>query len=180
MLPMMACGWQYLKGNKPAVLEGNESLKMSLSEVTMYTDGACSGNPGPGGWAAVLIYGPHKKEITGYEVHSTNQRMELMAAIGGLEALTRPCKVALHSDSAYLINGFQQNWLAKWEKNGWLTAKKKPVENRDLWERLLALDSKHEISWIKVEGHADDELNNRCDYLAKEAIKRNHNQTDDK
>lgn len=113
-------------------LEGNEIETMGQSEVVIYTDGACSGNPGPGGWAAILLYGPHRKEVTGYEAYSTNQRMELLAAIGGLEALTRPCKVALHSDSAYLINAFERKWLANWQRNGWLNAKKKPVENPDL------------------------------------------------
>ncbi|NMB24935.1 MAG: ribonuclease HI [Firmicutes bacterium] len=149
---------------------------MGLPEVVIYTDGACSGNPGPGGWAAILIYGPHQKEVTGYEAYSTNQRMELMAAIGGLEALTRPCKVALHSDSAYLINAFQRNWLANWQRNGWLNAKKKPVENQDLWKRLIELTKEHKVHWVKVEGHADDELNNRCDYLAKEAIREHSEQ----
>ena len=144
---------------------------MSLPEVTLYTDGACSGNPGPGGWGAVLIYGPHQKEVTGHEAYSTNQRMELMAAIGGLEALTKPCSVALHSDSAYLINAFKQDWLTKWQRNGWLNVKKQPVENQDLWKRLIALTKKHQVRGIKVEGHSDNELNDRCDYLAKEAIK---------
>ncbi len=146
---------------------------MGLPEVIIYTDGACSGNPGPGGWAALLMYGPHKKELTGYEAHTTNQRMELMAAIGGLEALKRPCLVKLHSDSAYLVNAFQREWLDKWQRNGWLNVKKQPVENQDLWKRLLALTKEHQVHWVKVEGHSDDEFNERCDYLAKQAIKEN-------
>ncbi|MGI6566431.1 MAG: ribonuclease HI [Firmicutes bacterium] len=146
---------------------------MDLSEVVIYTDGACSGNPGPGGWAAVLIYGPHRKEVTGYEPATTNQRMELMAAIGALEALKRPCSVKLHSDSAYLINAFRQNWLGKWQRSGWLNSRKEPVENQDLWKRLLELTEIHRVQWVKVQGHADDELNNRCDYLARQAIMAN-------
>jgi ribonuclease HI len=146
---------------------------VGLPEVIIYTDGACSGNPGPGGWAALLMYGPHKKELTGYEAHTTNQRMELMAAIGGLEALKRPCLVKLHSDSAYLVNAFQREWLDKWQRNGWLNVKKQPVENQDLWKRLLALTKEHQVHWVKVEGHSDDEFNERCDYLAKQAIKEN-------
>ena len=146
---------------------------VSLPEVTIYTDGACSGNPGPGGWAALLRYGSHEKELAGYEAHTTNQRMELMAAIKGLEALKKPCSVQLHSDSAYLINAFHRKWLVKWQRNGWLNVKKQPVENQDLWKRLVTLTEKHQVRWVKVEGHSDDELNNRCDYLAKQAIKEN-------
>ena len=146
---------------------------VSLPEVTIYTDGACSGNPGPGGWAALLRYGSHEKELAGYEAHTANQRMELMAAIKGLEALKKPCSVQLHSDSAYLINAFHRKWLVKWQRNGWLNVKKQPVENQDLWKRLVTLTEKHQVRWVKVEGHSDDELNNRCDYLAKQAIKEN-------
>jgi ribonuclease HI len=141
-----------------------------LKEVEIYTDGACSGNPGPGGWGAVLIYGEHQREISGGESWTTNQRMELLAAIKALELLNQPCRVKLHSDSAYLINAFQQDWIGRWQANGWLTAKdKKPVENRDLWEALLEQARRHRIQWIKVKGHSDDELNNRCDQLARAA-----------
>ena len=143
-----------------------------MKEVIIYTDGACSGNPGPGGYGAILRYGEHEKEISGGEKNTTNQRMELMAAIVVLEQLKVPCRVKLHSDSAYLINAFKQNWFAKWLRNGWQNSKKEPVQNRDLWEKLWALAQKHEIEWIKVKGHADDDLNNRCDRLAKEAIPR--------
>jgi len=143
-----------------------------LPEVDIYTDGACLGNPGPGGWAAVLIYGEHKKEISGGEVMSTNQRMELRAAIEALGALKRPCSVRIHSDSAYLVNAFRLGWVDRWRTSGWKTQSKTDVENRDLWERLIELVSKHEVSWVKVKGHADDEINNRCDELARAEAKK--------
>lgn len=139
--------------------------------VSIYTDGACSGNPGPGGWAAILIYEGKAKEIWGNEPVTTNNRMELIAAIQGLKALKHPCRVRLYSDSAYLINAFNNNWLRKWKVNGWKTTRKEPVENQDLWQELLNLASIHEIAWIKVKGHADNEYNNRCDQLAVQAIK---------
>lgn len=141
------------------------------SEVVVYTDGACSGNPGAGGWAAVLQYGEHVKEISGGEAHTTNQRMELTAAVQALETLKRPCRVRVHSDSAYLINAFRQRWFDRWLRNGWRNAKGEPVENQDLWERLLELADKHRIEWVKVKGHSDVELNNRCDELARAAAK---------
>ncbi len=138
-------------------------------EVTIYTDGACSGNPGPGGYGAVLIYGKHAREISGGEPRTTNQRMELRAAIEALRALRQPCRVRLHSDSAYLVNCFLQRWYETWIRNGWKNRSKKPVENRDLWEELLRLAEIHEIEWVKVAGHAGDPLNERCDELAREA-----------
>ncbi|NLM46476.1 MAG: ribonuclease HI [Firmicutes bacterium] len=141
-----------------------------MKEVIIYTDGACAGNPGPGGYGAVLCYGGHVRELSGGEENTTNQRMELMAAIAALEQLKYPCRVKLHSDSAYLINAFRQNWFKKWRENGWLNSKKEPVQNRDLWERLLELAQRHSIEWIKVKGHASDPLNNRCDELARSAI----------
>lgn len=143
-----------------------------VKEVVIYTDGACSGNPGPGGWAAILRYGSHVKEISGGEEHTTNQRMELQAAIEGLKALKEPCKVKLHSDSAYLVNAFQQNWHLKWEKNGWKNSAGDPVANRELWQELIRLTKIHNVTFIKVKGHADDEWNNRCDRLAVAAIPR--------
>lgn len=146
--------------------------KRAKTHVDIYTDGACSGNPGPGGWGAVLLYGTHKKEISGGVPHSTNQRMELTAAIKGLEQLTRPCRVKLYSDSAYLINGFTKGWIENWQRNGWLNAKKEPVSNSDLWQALVELSHIHDIEWIKVKGHSDNEWNNRCDQLAREAIKK--------
>ncbi|MGE5551658.1 MAG: ribonuclease HI [Bacteroidota bacterium] len=142
-----------------------------MHEVTIYTDGACSGNPGPGGWAAILRIGPHEKELSGYEAATTNQRMELTAAVKALEALKYPCRVKLYSDSAYLVNAFRQDWLGRWEANGWRNAQKAPVENQDLWRQLIKLNRRHQIDWRKVAGHADDELNNRCDELARTAIK---------
>ncbi len=140
-----------------------------MTEVLIYTDGACSGNPGPGGWGALLLYGEQQKAMRGGEASTTNNRMELMAAIRGLEALTRPCQVKLYSDSAYLVNAFNQGWLKNWQRNGWKTAKKEPVINQDLWQRLLELSEAHTITWIKVKGHSDNEFNNICDRMAVEA-----------
>ncbi|MGH7897595.1 MAG: ribonuclease HI [Candidatus Binatia bacterium] len=142
---------------------------MSKPEVILYCDGACLGNPGPGGWGVVLRYGNHERELAGGEPLTTNQRMELRAAIEGLKALRRPCRVRLHSDSAYLINCFTQRWYETWEKNGWKNRGKKPVENRDLWEELTRLNRLQEIEWIKVRGHSGDPLNERCDELARQA-----------
>ena len=139
--------------------------------VTAYTDGACLGNPGAGGWACILLYGPHRKEMSGGEPHTTNQRMELRAAVEALQALKRPCRVTLYSDSAYLVNAFRQGWVVRWQANGWRNKSKEDVANRDLWERLIALTERHEVEWAKVKGHADDELNNRCDELARAAAK---------
>lgn len=143
---------------------------MTIKKVIIFTDGACSGNPGPGGWAAVLKYGQHVREISGFEQETTNQRMELTAAVEALSALREPCLADLYSDSAYLINAFEQNWFLRWEKNGWLNAKKKPVENRDLWIRLLELASVHQVKWIKIKGHSGHPGNERCDELARKAI----------
>lgn len=140
--------------------------------VTIYTDGACSGNPGPGGWGVVLMFGPHRKELSGYDAATTNNRMELLAAIRGLEALKQPCVVELYSDSAYLINAWEKGWLDGWQKRGWLTAQKKPVENQDLWKRLLELCAVHQVNWHKVKGHADNPWNNRCDELAVLEVKK--------
>ena len=140
-----------------------------MKEVIVYTDGACKGNPGAGGWAALLIYGEHEKEICGSEALTTNQRMELTAAIMGLGLLKEPCLVRLHSDSAYLINAFVQGWLQRWRQNGWQTKNKQPVENQDLWLELLKLADLHHIEWIKVKGHSTDIYNDRCDRLAQKA-----------
>jgi ribonuclease HI len=143
-----------------------------MKEVTIYTDGACSGNPGPGGWGAVLIYRNIRKEISGAEASTTNNRMELTAAVEALSRLKEPCRVKLHSDSAYLVNGLQQGWLDRWVRTGWRNSRGQPVENRDLWERLHELLNIHQVEFVKVKGHADDELNNHCDRLAREAIAR--------
>ena len=138
--------------------------------VTLYTDGACSGNPGAGGWGAILIYGEHRREFSGGEPQTTNNRMELTAVIEGLMKLKFPCRVDVYSDSAYTVNGFLQGWVYGWEKMGWKKADKKPVLNDDLWKQLLALTREHEVTFHKVKGHADNPLNNRCDGLARGAI----------
>lgn len=137
-----------------------------ISEVTIYTDGACSGNPGPGGWAAILMAGGAKKEMSGGERDTTNNRMELMAVIEGLKALKRPCKADIYSDSAYVVNAFEQNWIGKWVKNGWKNSAKAEVANSDLWKELIDLTALHDVTFHKVKGHADNEFNNRCDELA--------------
>ena len=142
-----------------------------MDQVTIYTDGACSHNPGPGGWGCVLIYGKHRKEASGSEPDTTNNRMELTAAIEALQMLKRKCSVDLYTDSAYLCNAFEKSWLDKWRTNGWKTANKHEVENRDLWERLDALCNTHEVRFHKVKGHSDNEENNKCDQLARNAIK---------
>lgn len=138
--------------------------------VVIYTDGACSGNPGPGGWGAVLISGGHERDIFGGEAHTTNNRMEMMAAIQALETLKRPCKVELHTDSQYLRQGITE-WLAGWKARGWKTADKKPVKNEDLWRRLDEARARHEVSWRWVKGHAGHPLNERADALAREGVK---------
>lgn len=146
-----------------------------MSEVIIYTDGACSGNPGPGGWGAVLLAKGQRREISGGEAGTTNQRMELTAAIQALNALKLPCKVKLHSDSAYLINAFKDRWYDRWLRNGWRNSKGAPVENQDLWRELLRLADIHQIEWVKVKGHADNVENNRCDELARNALQRLNN-----
>lgn len=140
--------------------------ELKLTKVTIYTDGACSGNPGPGGWGAILQASGAEKEMSGGEALTTNNRMELMAVISSLEALTRPCAVELYSDSAYVVNAFNQNWIAGWQRNGWKNSAKAEVANVDLWKRLLIQTEKHQVKFIKVKGHADNEFNNRCDRLA--------------
>ncbi len=142
-----------------------------MEEVTIYTDGACSGNPGPGGWGALLMYKGTKKEISGGKENTTNNVMELTAVIEGLKLLKYPCKVKLYSDSAYVVNGFNQKWIYGWIKNGWKNSSKEPVKNKELWQELYDLTKVHEVEFIKVKGHADNEFNNRCDELARKAIK---------
>ncbi len=146
---------------------------MNVKKITIYTDGACSGNPGPGGWGAILIYGSHKKELSGSEAATTNNRMELTAAIAALDALKEPCQVDLYTDSAYLCNSFTNGWIYNWQRNGWMTSKNQPVENRDLWEQLIAHARTHKIHWHKVKGHSDNQYNNQCDALARAAIRPN-------
>ena len=140
-------------------------------EVTIYTDGACSGNPGPGGWGAILMYRDKRREMSGFEPHTTNNRMELTGPIVALSALKEPCDVTLYSDSAYLINAFEKHWIEGWQRKNWIKSDKKPVENQDLWKEILRLCSIHTIRWVKVKGHADNPNNNRCDELATGAIK---------
>lgn len=142
-----------------------------MKKVSIYTDGACSGNPGPGGWAAVLIYGNHRMEISGFKDMTTNNEMELTAAVKALNKLKEKCKVNLYSDSAYLVNGFNKGWVEDWKSMGW-RRKKDPLKNRELWIELYALGEMHEIKWIKVKGHSDNEENNRCDELATGEIKK--------
>lgn len=144
---------------------------MSKPKVIIFTDGACSGNPGPGGWAALLEYNDKQKTISGGEAHTTNNRMEMRAAIEALDSLKKPCEVTIHSDSALLVNTFNNGWIYNWMKKGWKKADKKPVENRELWEELLKAMKPHDVSWVKVKGHADNEKNNLVDELAVAAIK---------
>jgi Ribonuclease HI len=143
-----------------------------MKEVVVYTDGACSGNPGPGGWGAILFYGSHRKEISGGEKSTTNNRMEIRAVIEALKLLKEPCRVTVYSDSAYVVNCFKQGWMKGWLRNGWKNSKGQTVENRDLWEILWGQMQIHNVDYVKVKGHSDNEWNNRCDELAREAIKR--------
>ncbi len=141
----------------------------ALSHVIIHTDGGAAPNPGPGGWAAILTFGDHEKELKGGEPNTTNNRMELMAAISALEALKRPCRVDLHTDSKYVQQGISQ-WIHGWKRNGWKTADKKPVKNGELWQRLEAAVAHHQVRWHWVKGHAGHELNERADQLVGEAI----------
>ncbi|CAN5474568.1 ribonuclease HI [soil metagenome] len=146
-----------------------------LPTVTVYTDGACSGNPGPGGWAAILLHragdSTRERELAGAEPQTTNNRMELRAVVEALAALTQPCTVLIHTDSAYVANAFTERWIDGWQRRGWMTAAKKPVKNRDLWEGLLREMERHEVKFIKVKGHAGDPLNERADQLAVSAMR---------
>jgi len=143
-----------------------------MKMVQIYTDGACSGNPGDGGWAAILKYGDREKEISGFCKDTTNNQMELMAAVEALKCLKEPCRVELFSDSAYLVNGFGQGWLNYWKTTGWINSSKEEVKNIELWKELDRLDNIHKVKWIKVKGHSDNEYNNRCDRLATGEIKK--------
>ena len=142
-----------------------------MKKVKIYTDGACSGNPGPGGWGAILFYEENKKEIFGNKKDTTNNIMELTAVIEALKLLKVECEVELYSDSAYVVNAFKQGWIYNWRKNNWKTSGKDDVKNRELWQELYDLTQKHKVKFIKVKGHSDNEFNNRCDYLATNAIK---------
>ena len=142
---------------------------MTLSKVEIYTDGACKGNPGPGGWGCILMSNGVEKELYGYEANTTNNRMELMAVIAALEALKKPCEVDLHADSQYVLKGIKE-WIHGWKVRGWKTADKKPVKNDDLWMRLDAATKPHKIKWHWVKGHAGHEMNERADQLANKGI----------
>lgn len=143
-----------------------------MKQVTLYTDGACSGNPGAGGYAAILKYGSSEKTISGGKQETTNNKMELKAVIEGLKALKEPCSVLVYSDSAYVVNAFSLGWLKGWIASGWKTADKKPVKNEELWRELVGLTSVHLVQFNKVKGHADDELNNRCDKMARGEVEK--------
>ena len=142
-----------------------------MDKVIIYTDGACSGDPGPGGWGSILMMGENRKEISGGKKDTTNNVMELTAVIEALKLLKRPCKVDLYSDSAYVVNAFLQNWILGWIKNGWKNSSKEEVKNKELWQELFSLTKIHDVTFHKVKGHADNEYNNRCDELARNAIK---------
>ena len=144
-----------------------------MEEVIIYTDGACSCNPGPGGWGAVLMLNNAKKEISGYVENTTNNAMEMTAIIEALSLLKRKCIVKVHSDSAYIVNAYNQQWIKKWKTNNWKTSGKDPVKNRELWEKLDSLIQEHEVTFVKVKGHSTDVWNNRCDELATGEIKKN-------
>lgn len=145
---------------------------IKAKNIVIYTDGACSGNPGPGGWGVVLLSGEHRKELSGAEPQTTNQRMELMAVVQALKALkVTGWEVEVHSDSAYLVNAFRHGWLDRWQTNGWRNSKKEPVANQDLWQELLSLTAQNRVTMNKVKGHAGHEHNERCDELARQAIK---------
>ena len=141
-----------------------------MQDVTIYTDGACSGNPGPGGWGAILMYNDYKKEISGGNNSTTNNIMEITAVIEALKILKNPCNVTVYSDSAYVVNCFNQNWIFNWIKKGWKTSGNEPVKNKELWQELYNLTKIHNVKFVKVKGHSDNEFNNRCDELARNAI----------
>jgi ribonuclease HI len=140
-----------------------------LEKVRMYTDGSCRGNPGPGGWAAILIYGKHKRQLSGHEDNTTNNRMELRAIIEGMRALKRSVRLEVTTDSQYVSKAVNHGWLSKWQQKGWQTSAKTPVKNKDLWEELLHLMKKHRVTFVWTKGHANDDLNNEVDALAQAA-----------
>ncbi|MEG0872687.1 MAG: ribonuclease HI [Clostridia bacterium] len=145
-------------------------MEGKLKKVDIYTDGACSGNPGPGGWGAVVIYNGVEKQISGGQKDTTNNKMEIMAVVKGLEILKESCNVKIYSDSAYVVNSVEKGWVYSWKKNNWIKSNKQKAKNIELWEELLRLMSVHEVSFIKVKGHSDNKYNNICDMLATTAI----------
>lgn len=154
------------------MVTAHNMVQLEKKRVSLFTDGACSGNPGPGGWAAILRFGEHQKEISGNMHLTTNNRMELFAVISGLGALKQSCYVDVYSDSAYIVNAFQKGWIENWQARGWKTADKKPVENQDLWKLLLLTMRKHDVHYHKVAAHQDHPENNRCDWLAKAEVQK--------
>jgi ribonuclease HI len=142
-----------------------------MREVIIHTDGACLGNPGPGGWAAILVFGPHRREVSGGVRHTTNNRMELLACIRALEALTEPCRVRLHSDSRYVVEAVEKGWAVRWRANGWQRGKAGPAKNPDLWARLLEVCAQHDVSFVWVKGHAGNVENERADELSTRAAR---------
>lgn len=142
-----------------------------MEKVLIYTDGACSGNPGPGGWGTILMYKDVQKEISGGVAQTTNNIMEITAVIEGLKLLKHKCEVEIYSDSAYVVNAFNNKWIYGWMKNNWINSSKEPVKNKELWQELYGLVKQHEVKFIKVKGHSDNKYNNRCDELARNAIK---------
>ncbi|MCI9016726.1 MAG: ribonuclease HI [Clostridia bacterium] len=146
-----------------------------MEEITIYTDGACSGNPGPGGWGSILIYKNVEKEISGSLKNTTNNIMELTAVVEALKLLKFKCKVKIYSDSAYVVNAFNQKWIYSWIKNNWINSNKEPVKNKEIWKELYELTQKHEVEFIKVKGHSDNEYNNRCDEIARKEIYKHTN-----
>lgn len=148
-----------------------------MKKVIIYTDGACSGNPGAGGWGAIMKYGEHERELSGYEENTTNNRMELTAALEAMKKLKERCEIELYSDSAYLVNTFQKGWMEGWKANGWINSSKDEVKNKDLWIELDKLNNLHSVTWIKVKGHSDNEYNNRCDKLATGEIKKSRKES---
>jgi ribonuclease HI len=143
-----------------------------VKEVALHTDGSCFINPGPGGWAAILVYGEHERELSGGDPETTNNRMELLAVIEGLRALKEPCRVTVYSDSQYVVKAFADDWIAGWKRRGWKNAKKEPVLNRELWEILIEEVERHQVEWVWVQGHAGDAYNERCHELAVAACQR--------
>ena len=143
---------------------------MGNKHITIYTDGACSGNPGPGGWGSILMFGDYRKEISGFQNDTTNNIMELTAVIEALKLVKEPCTIDVYSDSAYVVNAFLQGWITNWIKKNWKTADGSPVKNKELWQELYNFNKVHDITFHKVKGHADNEFNNRCDELARNAI----------
>jgi len=150
-----------------------KSKILSMKHIEMYTDGACSGNPGPGGWGTILVFRGMEKEMSGFVPGTTNNRMEIFAVIQGLRALKEPCQVDVYSDSAYVVNAFNEHWIENWQRRGWKKADRSAVENQDLWNQLLISMRTHEVIYHKVKGHADHPYNNRCDALATSEIKKN-------